>query len=154
MYKFKYDVPVNLFLDEAKDILYRHWEELAVNKDKIPLSPDKEKYHQLQEVGVIKNIVVYNEKDEVVGYSVLLIQPALHYSCDVFAHVDIIYVDKQYRKSSLGARLLLATENIAKENGASVILHHAKPNVPMIIKPLEKLNYKLYEFIYGKYLGE
>lgn len=154
MYKFKYDVPVNLFLDEAKDILYRHWEELAVNKDKIPLSPDKEKYHQLQEVGVIKNIVVYNEKDEVVGYSVLLIQPALHYSCDVFAHVDIIYVDKQYRESSLGARLLLATENIAKENGASVILHHAKPNVPMIIKPLEKLNYKLYEFIYGKYLGE
>lgn len=154
MYKFQYDVPMSLFLDQAKDILYRHWEELAVNRDKIPLSPDKDKYSQLQDIGVIKNIVVYNEKDEVVGYSILLIQPALHYSLNAFAHVDVIYVDKQYRASSLGARLLLATEYIAKENGASVILHHAKPNVPMIIKPLEKLNYKLYEFIYGKYLGE
>jgi ribosomal protein S18 acetylase RimI-like enzyme len=154
MYKFQYDVPMDIFLDEAKDILYRHWEELALNKDKIQLSPDKEKSCKLQDIGVLKNIVIYNENDEIVGYSVLLIQPALHYSCDTFAHVDIIYVDKQYRSSSLGARLLLATENIAKENGASVILHHAKPNVPMIIKPLEKLNYKLYEYIYGKYLGE
>jgi ribosomal protein S18 acetylase RimI-like enzyme len=154
MYKFQYDVPMDIFLDKAKDILYRHWEELALNKDKIQLSPDKEKSCKLQDIGVLKNIVIYNENEEIVGYSVLLIQPALHYSCDTFAHVDIIYVDKQYRSSSLGARLLLATENIAKENGASVILHHAKPNVPMIIKPLEKLDYKLYEFIYGKYLGE
>jgi len=154
MYKFQYDVPMGIFLDKAKDILYRHWEELALNKDKIQLSPDKEKSCKLQDIGVLKNIVIYNENEEIVGYSVLLIQPALHYSCDTFAHVDIIYVDKQYRSSSLGARLLLATENIAKENGASVILHHAKPNVPMIIKPLEKLDYKLYEFIYGKYLGE
>jgi GNAT superfamily N-acetyltransferase len=89
----------------------------------------------------------------VVGYSVLIVQPNLHYSENVFAHVDIIYVSKQYRKSSIGARLLLATEQLAKDLGASVITHHAKPYVPMIIKPLEKLGYSLYEHIYGKYLG-
>jgi ribosomal protein S18 acetylase RimI-like enzyme len=154
MYKFQYDVPMDIFLDKAKDILYRHWEELAVNKEKVLLSPDKKRYCELQNLGFIKNIVIYNENEEIIGYSILVIQPALHYSCDIFAYVDVIYIDKQYRASSLGARLLLVTENIAKENGASVILHHAKPNVPMIIKPLEKLNYKLYEFIYGKYLGE
>lgn len=153
MYKFTYDVPMEIFLDQAKDILYKHWKELAVNQDTVFLSPDKEKYCKLQEVGVIKNIVVYHE-EKIVGYSIILIQPALHYSNDLFAHVDVIYVDKEYRSSSVGARLLLATETLAKDNGASVILHHAKPNVPMIIKPLEKLNYKLYEFIYGKYLGE
>lgn len=153
MYKFTYDVPMEIFLDQAKDILYKHWKELAVNQDTVFLSPDKEKYCKLQEVGVIKNIVVYHE-EKIVGYSIILIQPALHYSNDLFAHVDVIYVDKEYRSSSVGARLLFATETLAKDNGASVILHHAKPNVPMIIKPLEKLNYKLYEFIYGKYLGE
>jgi GNAT superfamily N-acetyltransferase len=72
----------------------------------------------------------------------------------VYAFVDVIYVLPEYRGSTIGARLMFETERIAKDAGASVILHHAKPYVPAIIKPLEKMNYSLYEHIYGKYIGE
>ena len=152
MYNIEYNVDTDKFLDEASDVLFEHWDELALNKEHVKLAPDRKKYKQLQELGIINNIVVY-DGDKVVGYSVLIVQPNLHYSENVFAYVDIIYVSKQYRQSSIGARLLLATEQLAKDLGASVITHHAKPYVPMIIKPLEKLGYSLYEHIYGKYLG-
>ena len=152
MYNIEYNVDTDKFLDEAANVLLEHWEELAVNKEHVKLAPDRLKYKQLQELGIINNIVVY-DGETVVGYSVLIVQPNLHYSDNVFAHVDIIYVSKNYRLSSIGARLLLATEQLAKDLGASVITHHAKPYVPMIIKPLEKLGYSLYEHIYGKYLG-
>jgi len=152
MYKIEYNVDTDKFLDEAANVLLEHWDELALNKENVKLAPDRKKYKQLQELNIINNIVVY-DGNVVVGYSFLIVQPNLHYSENVFAHVDIIYVSKEYRKSSIGARLLVATEQLAKDLGASVITHHAKPYVPMIIKPLEKLVYSLYEHIYGKYLG-
>jgi GNAT superfamily N-acetyltransferase len=153
MYNFKYNVDMDVFLAEAEDVLYKHWQELALNKDKIYLKPDVKRYVDLQNSGVLKNIVVYKD-NKIVGYSVLLITPFLHYADNVVAQVDIIYVDPDYRHSTVGARLLIETEAIAKENGAHVVVHHAKPYVPMIIKPLEKLNYQLYELMYGKYIGE
>ena len=153
MFEFKYNVDMLEYLEDAKELLKEHWEELALNKDKVFLKPDAVKYKALQDAGVIHNIVVYKE-NKVVGYSVLIVQPHLHYADDLFAYVDVVYVDKKHRQSSVGAKLLIATEKLAKDLKATVITHHAKPYVPMIIKPLEKLGYTLYEQIYGKYLGE
>ena len=154
MFNFKYDVKAEQFLKEAEQLLQTHWEELALNKDRVKLNPDVAKYSMLQELGMLYNIVVYNKEDEIVGYSVILSQPHVHYKDSVYASVDVIYVDPKHRNSSLGARLLLETEKVAKAKGAHVLIHHAKPYVPMIIKPLEKLGYSLYEHIYGKYIGE
>ena len=153
MYKYEYNVDMAVFLEEAKDVLYMHWEELALNKDKIYLKPDVNKYVSMQQSGLLYNIIVYKD-EKIIGYSVIFMSPHIHYQDNIYANVDIIYVHPEYRHSTVGARLLVATEQLAKDNGASVILHHAKPYVPMIIKPLEKLNYQLYELMYGKYIGE
>ena len=153
MYRYEYNVDITLFLEQAKDVLYMHWVELALNKDKVYLIPDMNKYVLLQQAGTLFNIVVYKD-DIVVGYSIIFLSTHIHYQDHKYANVDIVYVHPEYRHSTIGARLLIATEQLAKDIGASVILHHAKPYVPMIIKPLEKLNYKLYELMYGKYIGE
>lgn len=153
MYKYVHNVEATVFLEQAKDLLYMHWEELALNKDKVYLNPDVNKYVLLQQAGSLCNIVVY--KDEmVVGYSIIFLSTNMHYQDHIYANVDVLYVHPEYRHSTIGARLLVATEQLAKDNGANIIVHHAKPYVPMIIKPLEKLNYQLYELIYGKYIGE
>jgi GNAT superfamily N-acetyltransferase len=150
---FKYNVDVDTMAAEAAPLFKLHWEELALNKDKVFLNYDVNKARKLQELGVLHNILVYKE-DRLVGYSILLIQPHLHYADNVYAYVDVIYVLPEYRGTMLGAKLLLETERQAKDAGSSVIMHHAKPYVPAIIKPLEKLGYALYEHIYGKYIGE
>lgn len=154
MFNLKWNIKADQFLQEAEELLQLHWEELALNKDKVLLKPDTKKYLQMQELGILHNIVAYDINNVVTGYSVILAQPHMHYSDSVFASVDVIYVDPKHRKSSLGARLLLETEKLAKQCGAHVLVHHAKPYVPMIIKPLEKLGYSLYEHMYGKYIGE
>lgn len=153
MYKLVYNFPMKQFLIDAKSLVYKHWKELAVNQDTVFLEPDIEKYSILQENNILYNVVAYDD-DVIIGYSVLLIQPHLHYMSTTYASVNIIYVDEKYRNKTIGARLLLETETLAKEKGANVILHHAKPHVPMIIKPLEKLGYNLYEHVYGKYMGD
>lgn len=154
MFNLEFNVKADKFLQEAEELLQLHWKELALNQDKVFLKPDVTKYLQMQELGMLHNIVAYNTSNSVVGYSVLLLQPHMHYSDTVFASVDVVYVDPKHRNSSLGARLLIETEKLAKQCGAHVLVHHAKPYVPMIIKPLEKLGYSLYEHIYGKYIGE
>jgi GNAT superfamily N-acetyltransferase len=153
MKMFEYDVPVARVNVEAKALFQQHWEELALNKEKIALNYDVAKAQTLQDNGMLKNILAYKD-GKLVGYAILIMQPHLHYADHVYAFVDVIYVLPEYRGSTIGARLMFETERIAKDAGASVILHHAKPYVPAIIKPLEKMNYSLYEHIYGKYRGE
>ena len=153
MYKIVYNVPAEVFLNDAAELLHAHWKELAVNQDKVFLKPDVNKYVLLQENGMLHNLVAY-DNNKVIGYSVIIIQPHIHYVDTIFAAVDVIYVDKKYRNNNIGARLLIATERLAKEKGVHVITHHAKPNVPMIVKPLQKMGYTLYEQMYGKYVGE
>ncbi len=113
MYKLVTNVDSTTFLTEAAGLITEHWEELALNKDKIRLCPDVVKYKQLQDLNILHNVVVYKD-DEIVGYSVLLVQPHLHYANDVHASVDVIYVSKNHRQSSVGARLLVTTEDYAK----------------------------------------
>jgi GNAT superfamily N-acetyltransferase len=153
MYNLVENVNMTVFLEEAKTLLQCHWEELAVNKEHVPLVPDVRKYQQLQDAGIVSNICVY-EDGILIGYSVTLTQPHLHYATSTFAYVDVIYIHPAKRSSSAGARLLLATEQCARDAGACVVLHHAKPHMPSIVRPLEKMGYSLYEHIFGKYIGE
>ena len=152
MFDIQSNVCMNVFFEQAGNLLYEHWEELALNKEFIPLSPDKNKFKSLQDNGTLHNLVAYHNSN-VIGYSIVFINPHIHYSTSIVAHVDVIYVSKNYRGTSVGARLLIETEKTAKLNGAKVITHHAKEHVPNIVNPLKKLGYSLYENIYGKYIG-
>lgn len=130
-----------------------HWKELAVNQTTVPLDIDKKQYVDMQTVGILRNICVYKD-GKLIGYSVFILKPSLHYASTVFAHVDVIYIDPSFRGGTVGARLLCKTEEYAKQLKADVIIHHAKPNVPAIIQPLYKLGYSMYEYILGKYVGD
>lgn len=144
----KTDVPVEEFFTTEEGILEEHWEEVAGNKHAIKLDPDIKKYKLLQELGIIKNFVLYND-DEMMGYAVLIVQPHLHYQQDVFGHVDVIFVKKKYRNTRAGLLLINAVDSFAEDNVA-VITYHTKPTHPTIEKIIEKRGYKHMENIFGK----
>lgn len=146
-----YDVPVIEFFEKGHESLKAHWEQVANNKDKIKLSPDVEKYILLQEAGVLRNIALL-DGDKIVGYSVVFIQPHLHYKQDLFAAVDVMYVDEEHRNSKAGLLLINETEKLCKDLGVSVLTYHTKPQHAAIEKILYRKEYKHMENIIGKCL--
>jgi len=151
-YNLQIDVPVEDFFEKSQDALQKHWEELAGNKDKIKLTPDIPKYKQLQQMGILHNIVAYTEDGELIGYSVIFVQPHLHYMNDIFAYVDVIFLKEEYRNSRIGLVLIKETETLSKTLGVSVLSYHTKPYKPAIEKILVKNSFHHSENIFTKYI--
>ena len=65
-------------LEELKPLLPLHWEELALNKDKVPLDPQYDVYLQKDVNGQVLSIAA-RENGELIGYFIGFVAPGLHY---------------------------------------------------------------------------
>lgn len=137
---------------DAQDLLQQHWEEIALNKDFIRLNPDWEAYYNLEETGSLK-IFTAREDSKLIGYFVVLCRKHLHYVDHVFAFNDILYLQKDYRKGLVGAKLMKFAEKCLKDDGISVMIVNTKRHKPFDTL-LEWLGYKHIENIYSKTLGD
>lgn len=102
-----------------------HWQELAMNKKVMELSPYREKYGALEESGGIFILGVFID-NELVGYSVNLVSPHLHYSKVLFCYNDLIFVSPDYRHLGIGEELIKQTKKEAKSRGCPLLFWHAK----------------------------
>ena len=136
--------------DEITPLLDRHWEEIALNKDKIKLKPDWGRYRTLDELG---HLAIYTLRDDerLVGYFVCFVMPHIHYCDDVFAVNDIIYFDKDYRKGMNAIRFLKYCEKDLADNGVSAIVINSKEHQPFG-RVLERIGYNFTEKIFTKVL--
>lgn len=144
---------IETIVTSAKDLLEDHWKELANNKEIISLAPDIAKYKMMQENGLLSNVVIYKE-DKIIGYVILLNMPHMHYVNDIFSYVDVLYLDKAYRNSRLGLQLVDKAEELAKEAGATILLHHTKPHHVALERILKHKGYRHAETIFGKLLKD
>ena len=93
---------------DAKDTIFpRHWRELALDQDRIPLDVDLELYSSSDKKGVL-HVVVARDDGRVVGYVFFWVMPHPHYkSYGLQASTDAFYVLPEYRKRGTGARMLM-----------------------------------------------
>jgi GNAT superfamily N-acetyltransferase len=138
--------------DEIMPLFERHWREIALNQDKIPLAVNWKVYENLEDAEVLY-IFTIRDGDVLAGYLWILAMPHLHYSQSLFATADIIYIDKPYRKGFTAAKLIKFAEDQMKEAGVSVMSMNTKIHKPFD-KLLLRLGFKPIERIYAKYLGD
>ena len=139
-------------LSDMDHLLKMHWEQIALNKEKIKLNPDFDAYKELEAQGKLKIFTVRHDK-ELVGYFVVLVGYNIHYKDHLFAQNDVIYVHPDYRKGSTGANLISFAEKCLKEDNVSVLSINTKVHKPF--DPLmERLGFNLIERVYSKYLGD
>ena len=138
--------------DDAKELLEMHYDEIALNKDKIKLNPDWESYHTLEELGKL-SIFTVRDNGKLVGYFVLLVSNSLHYADHVYAINDIIYVHPDYRKGFLGIRLIKFAESCLKKDGVSIIMINTTMHKDFG-KILSRIGYNPIETVHSKYIGE
>lgn len=137
---------------DIRPLLERHWNDIAVNKDKIKLNPDWDAYHSLEQDGMLK-IFTAREQGELVGYFVVIVHRNLHYKDHLFASNDVIFLHPDHRKGRTGIKLIQFSEKCLREDGVSVLAINTKVHKPFD-KLMQFLGFSLVERIYSKYIGD
>jgi len=138
--------------EDAKELLKLHWEEIAVNRDKIKLNPHWEAYVDLEDKGQLR-IFTARENNKLIGYFVVIIGINLHYKDHVFAVNDILYLHPSWRKGLTGVKLIKFAEKCLKLEGVSVMSINTKTHRPFD-SLMSYLKYDLVERVYQKYIGD
>lgn len=108
--------PFAPFLEEVKPLLPRHYAELALDQDHVPLDPDYDEYLRLDALGKIVTIAV-RDAGALVGYFVGFVGPALHYRGLLQLSLDIFWIAPEHRGKMGGVLLFKAVEAEAKRRG-------------------------------------
>lgn len=93
-------------VDELKGILDTHYEELALNKDRVPLRPQWHVYRQREESGQLVYVTL-RSAGELIGYIIMFVAPGLHYDTCLTAHMDILFVRPDRRDAAAKGVLLM-----------------------------------------------
>jgi len=138
--------------DELYPLFQDHWKEIARHQDTVPLDPDMKQYTALQDMGALHTLVA-REEGKIIGYTVYIMMPHLHYKQNMFAYNDLIYVDQAHRGSRVGYTLLKKAEEYLKDKGADSITVHMKPE-HSFEGLLNKMGYNQSEILFEKWVGE
>jgi GNAT superfamily N-acetyltransferase len=139
--------------DEMIPFLHQHWEEMEINKDKIPLGFQFDVYDRLAANGVLV-VVTLRKEGKVVGYFWGTLLPHIHHKTCLTLMMDLYWVHPSVRGKGLpGVKLLREVEAEAKRRGAQQMFFGSK---------LHKDSSRLFEFLkmdpvevyYNKWIGD
>jgi hypothetical protein len=83
-------------LNELKPLFQPHWEELALDKTRVPLDPQYPEYLKRDAAGGVLAVIA-RDQGEIVGYFIGFIAPGLHYQTCLTLTMDIFWLRPEYR---------------------------------------------------------
>lgn len=135
-------------MDEMELLLRRHWEEVALNRDAVPLDIDRDKYLALEDQGVL-HIITARDGSKLVGYHVAMIANHLHYKTTLHGITDVYFLAPEYRYGGIGYKMIAKVEEEMKALGVKKLFTAVKLHLDH--GPLfEALGYKPVERLYSK----
>lgn len=150
--------PVQCLLDEGLEkLLYRHWREVALDQEEVPLDPDWSCIWRMEQQGVFRTAALRRDS-KLIGYSAFCIIPHLHHRGTLHALNDVIYVDPQERGAA-GVKLIRGCERMLKELGVRKIVYHSKLHLKLGRKQktigdlLDIMGYKAFETSHSRLIG-
>lgn len=139
-------------LEELKILLPLHYEELALNKDHVPLDPQYGVYVEKEREGGLLFIVL-RDAGELIGYFIGFIAPGLHYQTCLTCQMDIFYVRKDKRTGSAGVRLFRCVEKELRRRGVRRWFMGSKVHADASAL-FKRIGASPVETFYSKWLGE
>jgi hypothetical protein len=140
------------FYPDAKPLMQRHWEEIALDRENIKLSLDEARYQGMDDAGIL-HILAMRDEGRLVGYYLAFLLPHVHYKeAGLMAFTDIYFVQPESRQATNGIQIFIEAEKSLREKGVvkaylSTKVHH--DNSPIF----EALGWKLSDKSFTKYLG-
>jgi GNAT superfamily N-acetyltransferase len=139
-------------LPEFQPLFPLHWEELALDQDKVPLDPQYEIYAQREFMDQLLFVTI-REDAAPIGYFIGFIAPGLHYKTCLTCTMDIFWLHPSKRGNSTGALLFNFVEKELKRRGVDRWFVGSKCHLDASWM-FERLNFERVEVYYSKWLGE
>ena len=133
---------------DIEPLLKEDWDEIEHQKTKRVLNPDWDVYTNLEALGILK-IFTARSSGVLVGYVSCFLLPDIHSKGVVSANFEIIFVTKEFRKGSVGIRLLQFAEACVQEDGAD-FCYATTTNRNSASKLMERLGYTAIETKFEK----
>lgn len=138
-------------IEELKVIIPLHYEELAMNKDKVSLSPQWHSYAASESEGKLF-FVALRDAGALVGYFIGFVAPGLHYSTCLTCIQDIFYVKPDERGAAAGKILFDFVETELKRIGVQRLITNSKNHFPAAWL-FNRRGYEEIETIHSLWLG-
>jgi hypothetical protein len=143
-------------MKELPPLFRRHWREIALNHDRVPLDPNWEQYLQYELAGIL-HVLTVRYRGALVGYVFMLVHPHLHYASTSWAQTDLYWLDPSMRLGWTGVRMFRHVELRMKALGAKVILANMKLHFEKergtLRAVFQRLGYVAIEVMWSKYIG-
>jgi hypothetical protein len=151
-------------MEELKPFFGPHWDELALDKDKVPLDPQYEEYLRRENLGGVL-LSVLREAGQVVAYFVGFTAPGLHYQTCLTLTMDIFWVHPDYRDGDslealeadmLAVQLFDSVVEEAKRRGVQRVFFGSKwhKDAGEFFERYEKVKLVKSDVYYCAWLGE
>lgn len=140
-------------LEDMRHLWMVHWDEIALDKDKIALEPDVDTFRALESAGALHIVVGRDEAGQVVGYHVSVVRRHLHYRSSLTAYVDMYFIHPEHRRGRVGIQLFLHAEKTLRELGVQRVYTGTKLHKD-VGRLLEFMGHKETERLYTKFIGD
>jgi hypothetical protein len=131
----------------------RHYQEIARDKDVIPLAPDWDSYYAMDLQGTL-HILTARWRGKLVGYIFNIVGWHQHYVTTRYAHTEMFWLHRDFRKGWLPVRFL--SENLAglkaREVKITTICFKLHFQDARVGKLLQRLGYKATDITMRKVL--
>lgn len=139
-------------LPELQALLPAHYEELAMDKEHVPLSPQYDIYFARERVGQLL-FVTLRDAGQLVGYFIGFIAPGLHYSTCLTCTMDIFFLRADKRTGSAGVRLFRFVEAELRRRGVQRWTMGSKIHADASAL-FKRIGARPIETYYSKWLGD
>jgi L-amino acid N-acyltransferase YncA len=117
-------------LPDMEPILRKHWHEIALDHEAVPLDIDYDKYQKMCDDGIL-HVLTARDDGRLIGYHVTIINPHLHYKSTLHAFTDVYFILPEYRKGFVGIRLFQVLKREMKTRGVKKLVTGTKVHLDM-----------------------
>lgn len=139
------------YFRDCQVLWIEHYDEIAVQKDRMEMKPDVPAYMALERDGRLQ-ILTARESGEMIGYVLTVIRPHLHYANVLCGFEDSYFLSKRHRRGWTGVKLIREAERRMKQIGVQKVFWMTKSFLDMgaIFK---RLGYVHSDTVYAKWIG-
>lgn len=142
---------------ELAPLFKRHWQEIGVDREAVPLDPDWQQYLDYDLLGIARVLTV-RSRGTLVGYAVVFVRHHLHYASTPWAQYDLYWLDPVYRQGWSGVKLFLEVERALRDWGVKVVtlgmkIHFDEESEGRMARLLKRLGYTPRDVVYTKVLA-